>query len=116
MTKKTLPEIRKKFTPQEIKAILKRDGYQCTFCGLGKASGVDLHVEYFRPDDEAAIINGVTVCSKHTSEDKTESGKRMFIRLLERAKEINDAEMINFCTEALDVYEKNNVDEYIKWS
>jgi len=32
----------------------------------------------------------------------------MFIRLLERAKEINDAEMINFCTQALDVYEKNN--------
>jgi len=114
MTKKTPPKIRKKFTPQEIQAILKRDGHQCTFCGLGEASGVDLHVEYFRPDDEAAIINGVTVCPKHASGNKIQSGKRMFIRLLERAKEINDAEMINFCTQVLDVYEKNNPNEYIK--
>lgn len=46
---------------------------------------------------------------------QTETGKKMFIRLYELAKEQKDKELIKFTTEILEVFEKNNVNGHIEW-
>ena len=39
----------------------------------------------------------------------------MFIRLYELAKVNNDRELIKFCEDVLQVYEKNNINGHIVW-
>jgi hypothetical protein len=49
---------------------------------------------------------------------QTETGKKMFIRLLESVKNSEDknASLIEkFCEEILKAYEKHDVDSHIKW-
>ena len=110
------------FTPAQKEAILKRDGYKCVICGRGKKDGVDLHIDHIKPKDfggEATMENGQTLCSQHNFIKKnlkqTETGKKMFIRLYELAKNENNKELMKFCAEILETYEKHNINEHIIW-
>lgn len=84
------------FSPKLKKQILKRDNYQCVICGMGKKEGVELHIDHIKPKDlggKATLENGQTLCSKHNFLKKnlkqTETGKKMFLRMLETAKNAN---------------------------
>lgn len=111
------------FTANQKKQILERDGYKCVICGKGTKEGVELHVDHIKPKDfggEATIENGQTLCSQHNFMKKnlkqTETGKKMFIRLYELAKSEENFELMEFCTQILDVFEKNNVNGHIIWN
>jgi len=111
------------FTPQQKETILKRDGYRCVVCGLGEADGVELQVDHIKPKDKggkAEIINGQVLCSTHNfrkkNYERTETGKKMFIRLYEQAKALGDEKLMDFCKQVLEVYERNNVNGHIKWN
>ena len=68
---------------------------------------------------KAEIENGETLCAQHNFQKKnykqTESGKRFFIRLYEAVKKNRDKPLIDFCTQILEVYEKNGVNSHIVW-
>lgn len=113
----------KDFTAKQKKQILERDGYKCVICGKGIKDGVELHVDHIKPKDfggKASIENGQTLCSQHNFLKKnfkqTETGKKMFIRLYELAKSENNQHLIDFCTQILEIYEKNNINGHIVWN
>ena len=110
------------FTAAQKETILKRDGYKCVICGRGKKDGVDLHIDHIKPKDfggEATIENGQTLCSQHNFIKKnlkqTETGKKMFIRLYELAKNEGNDELKKFCADILETYEKHNINGHIIW-
>lgn len=110
------------FTAAQKSAILKKDGYKCVQCGMGKKEGVELHVDHIIPKDfggEATIENGQTLCSRCNFLKKnlkqTESGKKMFIRMYKMAKKEKNKEILDFCSDLLKVYEKYKVNGRIKW-
>ncbi|MGB1205984.1 MAG: HNH endonuclease [Chitinophagales bacterium] len=110
------------FTSAQKKAILERDGYKCVICGRGKKDGVELHVDHIKAKDKggkATLANGQVLCAMHNFRKKnykqTETGKKMFIRLYEAAKELNDNETMEFCLEILAVFEKKNINGHIEW-
>ncbi len=110
------------FTPELKEAILKRDGYKCVICGRGKREGVELHVDHIKPKylgGESTIENGQTLCAQHNLIKKalkqTETGKKMFIRLYELAKKENNEELLKFCIDILEMYEKHNINSHIVW-
>lgn len=113
----------KDFTAKQKKQILERDGYKCVICGKGIKDGVELHVDHIKPKNfggKASIENGQTLCSQHNflkmNFKQTETGKKMFIRLFELAKSENNQHLIDFCTQILEVYEKNNINGHIIWN
>lgn len=102
--------------------VLKRDNYKCVICGKGKKEGMQLHVDHIKPKDlggRATLHNGQTLCSQHNFIKKnlkqTETGKKMYIRLYELAKKEKNKELVKFCTEILEVYEKNDINGHIEW-
>lgn len=110
------------FSPALKKQILERDNYKCVICGLGKNEGVELHIDHIKPKDlggKATLQNGQTLCARHNFLKKnlkqTETGKKMFIRMLETAKEADDKGLIAFLNEVLEVYEKHNINGHIVW-
>jgi hypothetical protein len=110
------------FTPEQKAAILKRDNYRCVICGRGREDGVELQVDHIKPKDlggKATIENGQTLCAQHNFKKKnykqTETGKKMFIRLYELAKSVGDTETQSFCSQILEVFEKNRVNGHIEW-
>lgn len=110
------------FTPTLKKQILERDNYQCVICGMGKKEGVELHIDHIKPKDlggKATLENGQTLCAKHNFLKKnlkqTETGKKMFIRMLETAKNANEKELVDFLEDILKVYEKHNINGHIVW-
>lgn len=110
------------FSAAQKAEILKRDDYKCVICGRGKKDGVDLHIDHIKPKDfggEATIENGQTLCSQHNFIKKnlkqTETGKKMFIRLYELAKNENNKELKKFCTDVLETYEKHDINGHIVW-
>ena len=110
------------FTPEQKKIIFKRDGYKCVMCGKGIKDGVELHVDHIKPKDlggKATIENGQTLCGPHNYLKKnfkqTETGKKMFIRLYELAKSMNDKNLEEFCADILAVFEKHNMNGHIEW-
>ena len=110
------------FTPKQKEEIMKRDGYKCVICGKGRADGVELQVDHIKPKDlggEATIENGQTLCAQHNFMKKnfnqTETGKKMFIRLYNLAKKEGNKELLDFCTQILEVFEKNNINGHIIW-
>ncbi len=110
------------FTEKQKEIILKRDGYKCVICGRSAKEGYELHIDHIIPKDKggkATIENGQTLCSMHNFRKKnynqTESGKKMFIRLYELAKSINDEEYMRFCEDILKIYEKHNINGHIEW-
>lgn len=110
------------FTPEQKKAILKRDGYKCVICGRGRREGVELHVDHIKPKylgGKSNIENGQTLCAQHNFIKKTlkqtETGKKMFIRLYELARSEGNKELKSFCEDILETYEKHNVNGHIVW-
>ncbi len=110
------------FTPEQKTAILKRDNYRCVICGRGKKEGVELHVDHIKPKylgGKATIENGQTLCAQHNFIKKclkqTETGKKMFIRLYELAKKENNKELMKFCEDILETYEKYDINGHIIW-
>ena len=113
------------FTQAQRNEILKRDGYKCVICGFGKAEGMDLQVDHIKAKElggKADISNGQTLCAKHNFMKKvssqTETGKKMFIRLLEASRESdepNKAELVAFCEDTLEVFEKHGINGHIEW-
>ncbi len=110
------------FTVAQKEVILKRDGYRCVMCGKGKKEGVELHIDHIKPKDlggEAIIENGQTLCAQHNFMKKnlkqTETGKKMFIRLYELAKSKKNKELIKFCVDVLETYEKHDINGHIVW-
>lgn len=113
------------FSASDKKQILERDGYKCVICGKGKKDGIDLQVDHIKPKElggSAAISNGQTLCASHNFRKKissqTETGKKMFIRLLESVKDTDDknaSKIEKFCEEILKVFEKHDIDNHIKW-
>ncbi|MEK7124796.1 MAG: HNH endonuclease signature motif containing protein [Patescibacteria group bacterium] len=110
------------FTATQKQIILKRDGYRCVICGRGEKEGVELHVDHIKPKDfggEAIVENGQTLCSQHNFIKKnlkqTETGKKMFIRLYELAKSEKNEELMRFCVNILEIYEKHNINGHIVW-
>lgn len=108
------------FSPALKKQILERDGYKCVICGFGKKEGVELHIDHIKPKDlggKATLQNGQTLCARHNFLKKnlkqTETGKKMFLQMLETAKENDDKELIAFLREVLEVYEKHNINGHI---
>ena len=99
------------FSPALKRQILERDGYKCVICGFGKKEGVELHIDHIKPKDlggKATLQNGQTLCARHNFLKKnlkqTETGKKMFLQMLETAKENDDKELIAFLREVLEVY------------
>ena len=110
------------FTIVQKETILKRDGYKCVICGRGKKDGVELHIDHIKPKDfggEATIENGQTLCAQHNFIKKnlkqTETGKKMFIRLYELVKSEKNKELMKFCSDVLETYEKHNINGHIVW-
>lgn len=110
------------FTPRLKEEILKRDEYKCVICGMGVKEGVKLHIDHIKPKDlggKATLENGQTLCSKHNFLKKnlkqTETGKKMFLRMLEEAKSADQQELINFLEDILKIYEKHNINGHIVW-
>ena len=110
------------FTATQKKIILKRDDYKCAQCGMGKKGGAVLHIDHVKPKDwggEATIENAQILCSRCNFLKKnlkqTESGKKMFIRMYEMAKNEKNEKVLAFCEDILEVYEKHNVNGRIEW-
>ena len=110
------------FSPALKKQILERDNYQCVICGMGKKEGVELHIDHIKPKDlggKASLENGQTLCSRHNFLKKnlkqTETGKKMFIGMLESAKDSGESELVAFLEELLSIYEKHNINGHIAW-
>lgn len=110
------------FTQKQKAFILKRDGYKCVRCGLGREDGIELHVDHIKSRYEggrATLENGQTLCAPHNfvkkHQKQTETGKKMFIRLYELAKSEHQKELINFCADVLNSYEKHKINGHIIW-
>lgn len=115
------PELRE-FSSAQKAEIFKRDNYKCVVCGRGVADGVEIHADHIKPRDlggEATIENGQTLCAQHNFQKKnykqTETGKKMFIRLYELAKELKDEKLKAFCIAVLNVYEEHDINGHIAW-
>jgi len=110
------------FTPEQKEQIFRRDNYRCVMCGRGRQDGVEIHADHIKPKDkggQATIENGQTLCAEHNFKKKnykqTETGKKMFIRLYELAKSQDDKDLMKFCAEILEVFEKNGINGHIEW-
>jgi hypothetical protein len=110
------------FTQAQKNEILKRDDYKCVICGKSEKDGVELHVDHIKAKDfggKAIVENGQTLCAQHNFLKKnfrqTETGKKMFVRLYELAKAENDEVLQKFCSEILEVFEKNSMNGHIEW-
>ena len=110
------------FTTAQKEEIFKRDNYRCVICGRGRESGYEIHADHIKPKSlggKADISNGQTLCSVHNFRKKnygqTETGKKMFINLYERAKSVGDDETQKFCAEILDIYELFGINDHIEW-
>ena len=111
------------FTPEQKGLIFKRDNYRCVICGRGPQDGIEIHADHIKPKDKggkAEISNGQTLCAEHNFKKKnykqTETGKKMFILLYNLAKKEGDDELMKFCEEILNVFEKNGVNGHIEWN
>jgi hypothetical protein len=114
------------FTQAEKNEILKRDGYKCVICGLGRANGLDLHIDHIKPRSlggQGTVENGQVLCAPHNFIKKnlsqTETGKKSFIRLLELVRsspeDTSISQLENFLLEVLHVYDKHGIDGHIHW-
>ena len=109
-------------TQKQKEEILKRGDYKCAVCGASKKEGIELHIDHIKPRErggEATIENGQVLCASHNYRKKnfgqTESGKEMFINLLERAETVGDLEIVDFCNDVLKVYETHHINGHIEW-
>jgi predicted restriction endonuclease len=111
------------FSEKVKKKILKRDGYRCVICGRTAKEGYEMHVDHILPKDKGGtgtIENGQTLCSicnfRKKNYSQTESGKKMFIRLLLTAEKIGDNLTQKFYEEILKIYDKYDINGHIEWN
>lgn len=102
--------------------IFIKDGYKCVICGHGEAEGVEIHADHIKPLDrggKSTLDNGQTLCGAHNylkkNLNQTETGKKMFIRLLELAKKDKNTELEAFSRDVLELYGKHNINGHIEW-
>lgn len=108
--------------PSKVKEeIFKRDDYKCVVCGRGKKDGVELCADHIKPKDKGgdnSLENGQTLCMEHNlikkNYSQTETGKRFFIKLYNRAKAINDIKMIQFCKCVFECYDAHGINGHIE--
>ena len=110
------------FSAAEKRIIFERDGYRCVICGVGQNEGYELHADHVKPVDrggESTVENGQTLCSMHNMRKKnlgqTETGKKMFIRLLEASRSSGDHELAAFIVDVLRTYETHGINSHIVW-
>jgi 5-methylcytosine-specific restriction endonuclease McrA len=109
------------FDESTKKKILEKDGFKCVVCGRGKESGVELVVDHIKPKDKGGtndLGNGQTLCTEHNllkrNYSQTETGKKFFIKVYEKAVETNDEKMIQFCKAIFDVYDEFKINGHVK--
>lgn len=110
------------FTEKQKKEILKRGNYCCAICGKGKKDGVELHIDHIKPKElggRAIVENGQILCAQHNflkkTLNQTTTGKKLFVNLYELAKKSNDVQLMNFCSDILNVFEAYNMNGHIEW-
>lgn len=110
------------FTPEQKEQIFRRDHYRCVVCGRGRQDGIEIQADHIIPKDKggkAVIENGQTLCAEHNLRKKnygqTETGKNMFIRLYGLANARGDQDLMKFCAEVLEVFDKHGVNCHIVW-
>ncbi|MCY3557299.1 MAG: HNH endonuclease signature motif containing protein [Chloroflexi bacterium] len=118
----TVDRMLEDFSSADKQEILKQDGYRCVICGASRAEGVELHVDHIKPKDRggrATIENGQTLCAMHNYRKKnlgqTETGKKMFIRLYDVARDTGDKQLCEFIRDVLKTYERHNINGHIVW-
>lgn len=111
------------FTTEQRREIRERDNYSCVECGRGEKDGLTLHVDHIKARNlggKAEISNGQTLCAQHNFMKKqmnqTQAGKRMFIRLYEVAKREDNEELMRFCEDILETYERHGINGHIEWN
>ncbi len=111
------------FSEADKAAIFHKDGYKCVICGLGQQDGVEIAVDHKIARSKGGgntLENGQTLCYKHNSMKKnysqTEAGKRFFIKIYEGAVKVDDREMIAFCHDIFNVYDKHDIDGHIRYN
>jgi len=109
------------FSPDTKETIFRRDNYRCVVCGKGKADGVEIHADHMKPKNRGgdnSVENGQTLCTQHNNIKKnysqTEAGKRYFIKIYEQALASNDQNMIRFCKDVFDAYDRHGINEHIR--
>lgn len=110
------------FSAAQKRAIFERDSYRCVICGAGPNEGNELHADHVKPVDrggESTVENGQTLCQTHNNRKKnlgqTETGKKMFIRLLESARSSSDDELVAFIVDVLRKYDEHGINSHIVW-
>ena len=111
------------FTIEQKRQILERDNYRCVECGNGEREGYELHIDHIIARNRggaATIGNGQVLCSIHNllkkQMNQTQAGKRMFIRLYEVAKQEGNDELMRFCQDILETYERHGINGHIEWN
>jgi hypothetical protein len=112
------------FTSNQKKAIFERDGYVCAKCGKDKKlyPTAEFHIDHLVSKDDggkATLENGQVLCSRCNFIKKnikqTTTGKKMFVNLYEYAKKEGNEEVLEFCQDLLNVFEKHNINGHIEW-
>jgi 5-methylcytosine-specific restriction endonuclease McrA len=107
--------------PAHIKEeIRKKDGNRCVICGRGQNDGVELVIDHIKPKDKGGtndLENGQVLCTEHNlfkkNYSQTETAKKYFSKLYEKANSINDEKMLAFCAAIFDVFDHFNMDFHI---
>ena len=108
------------FPADVMEEIFRRDNYRCVVCGLGREDGVEICADHRRAKNQGGtpdLDNGQTLCYPHNLLKKkysmTEAGKRFVINIYNNAVRNEDENMIAFCSEILDTYDRYDVDTHI---
>ena len=104
------------FSESVKRAIIRRDGYKCVFCGIGESDGVTLCVDHIRPKSRGgsnSVDNGQTLCYEHNTLKKNysqyDAGKLFYQKMNDNAKRLGDDEMLKFCAEFFMLCEKYEI-------
>jgi len=108
--------------PTEVKdEIFERDNYRCVICGRGRADGVEIHADHVIPRSKGGtnfVFNGQTLCTQHNNLKKnysqTELGKRLFIKIYQTAAARGDEQVVEFCKDIFDTYDRHGIDAHIR--
>ncbi len=110
------------FTAAQKSEILKASGYRCAMCGVTEAEGATLHADHIVPRSKggkATVDNGQALCSQHNNLKKnygqTETCKRMYRVLYDRAVALDDIAMREFIEDVMLIYEKHGINSHIDW-